>query len=260
MFGPLDQIVITPTFDFIDAESGKRQPVDLYYHTGNRSYVRIGSALDQVQRYVILNERLRNVPIEELTDTALYKYDHDYTFDQVAGIGRSQFVQRFIQKQSMQKTPVGSLSLLRLPEGVRTLIGPKSGIPAGVDPARVNAAVQRWYGEYSLPAELYAVPAGTDVAEYGRTHGGLTDRSEIFLKKGYIVVNFNIETVRNGELGKPYLQYIHAPLMNQWTGMEGFARSVVDPYGRRFTLKDGDVAFYHADLSSRNDFRPLVTH
>lgn len=260
MFGPLDQIVITPTFDFIDAESGKRQPVDLYYHTGNRSYVRIGSPLDQVQRYVILNERLRNVPIEELTDTALYKYDHDYTFDQVAGIGRSQFVQRFIQKQSMQKTPVGSLSLLRLPEGVRTLIGPKSGIPAGVDPARVNAAVQRWYGEYSLPAELYAVPAGTNVAEYGRTHGGLTDRSEIFLIKGYIVVNFNIETVRNGELGKPYLQYIQAPLMNQWTGMEGFARSVVDPYGRRFTLKDGDVAFYHADLSSRDDFRPLVTH
>lgn len=260
MFGPLDQIVITPSFDFIDAVSGKRQPVDLYYHTGNRSYVRIGSALDQVQRYVILNDRLRNVPMEELTDTALYKYDHDYTFDQIAGIGRSQFVQRFIQKQSMQKTPVGSFSLLRLPDGVRTLIGPKTGIPEGVDPARVNAAVQRWYGEYSLPAELYAVPAGTNVAEYGRTHGGLTDRSEIFLKKGYIVVNFNIETVRNGETEKPYLQYIRAPLMNQWTGMEGFARSVVDPYGRRFTLKDGDVAFYHADLSSRDDFRPLVTH
>ncbi|MNP62904.1 hypothetical protein D3C76_1582380 [compost metagenome] len=120
--------------------------------------------------------------------------------------------------------------------------------------------MQRWYGEYSLPAELYAVPAGTNVAEYGRTHGGLTDRSEIFLKKGYIVVNFNIETVRNGETDKPYLQYIRAPLMNQWTGMEGFARSVMDPYGRRFALKDGDVAFYHADLSSRDDFRPLVTH
>lgn len=260
MFGSYDQIGITPTFDFIDETNGNRQPVDLYYHTGSRSYVRIGSASDQVQRYVILNARLRNVPMEELTDTALYQYDHNYTFNQVAGIGRSQFVQRYIQKQSRQKTPVGSLSLLRLPEGVRTLIGPKTGIPSGVDPARVNAAVQRWYGEYSLPAELYAVPAGTNVAEYGRTHGGLTDRSEIFLKKGYIVVNFNIETVRDGETGKPYLQYIRAPLMNQWTGMEGFARSVIDPYGRRFLLKDGDVAFYHADLSSRDDFRPLVTH
>lgn len=260
MFGPLDQIVITPSFDFINAKDGKRQPVDLYYHTGNRSYVRIGSASDQVQRYVILNERLRNVPIEELTDTALYQYDHDYTFNQVAGIGRSQFVQWYIQKQSLQKTAVGSFSLLRLPEGVRTLIGPKTGIPSGVDPARVNAAVQRWYGEYSLPAELFAVPAGTNVAEYGRTHGGLTDRSAIFLKQGYIVVNFNIETVRSGQTGNPYLQYIRAPLMNQWTGMEGFARSVVDPYGRRYALKDGDVAFYHADLSSRDDFRPLVTH
>jgi hypothetical protein len=260
MFGPFDQIVITPSFDFIDATSGSRQPVDLYYHTGSRSYVRIGSASDQVQRYVILTERLRNVPIEELTDTALYQYDHDYNFNQVAGIGRSQFVDWFIQKHSQQKTPVGSFSQLRLPEGVRTLIGPKTGIPSGVDPARPNAAVQRWYGEYSLPAELYAVPAGTNVAEYGRTHGGLTDRSAIFLKKGYIVVNFNIETVRNGETGKPHLQYIRAPLMNQWTGMEGFTRSVIDPYGRRFTLKDGDVAFYHADLSSRDDFRPLVTH
>lgn len=260
MFSPLDQIAITPSFDFIDAASGTRQPVDLYYHTGSQSYVRIGSASDQVQRYVILNERLRNVPVEELTDTALYQYDHDYTFDQVGGIGRSQFVQWFIHKPSMQKTPVGSFSLLRLPAGVRTLIGPKTGIPFAVDPARVNAAVQRWYGEYSLPAELYAVPAGTNVAEYGRTHGGLTDRSAIFLKKGYIVVNFNIETVRNGDTGKPYLQYIRAPLMNQWAGMEGFARSVMDPYGRRYALKDGDVVFYHADLSSRDDFRPLVTH
>ncbi len=260
MFGPFDQIVITPSFDFIDATNGARQPVDLYYHTGSRSYVRIGSAADQVQRYVVLNERLRNVPIEELTDTALYQYDHAYTFNQVAGIGRSQFVQRYIQKQSQQKTPVGSFSLLRLPEGVRTLIGPKTGIPSGVDPARVNAAVQRWYGEYSLPAEVYAVPAGTNVAEYGRTYGGLTDRSAVFLKKGYIAVNFNIETVRDGETERPYLQYIRAPLMNQWTGMEGFARSVIDPYGRRFVLKDGDVVLYHADVSSRDDFRPLVTH
>ncbi|MGG6312858.1 DUF5704 domain-containing protein [Paenibacillus macerans] len=260
MYGPQDQIVITPSFYFVDAVDGKRQPADLYYHTGSRSYVRIGSPSDKVQRYVILNERLRNVPEEELTDTALFKYDHDYTFNQVAGIGRSQFVQNYINKQATQKTPIGSLSLLRLPETVRTLIGPKSGIPGGVDPARVNAAVQKWYGEYSLPAELYAVAAGTNVAEYGRTHGGLTDRSAIFLKNGYIVVNFNIETVRNGEASKPYLQYVHAPLMNQWYGMEGYARNVTDPYGRHFTLLDGDVVFYHADLSSRDDFRSLVTH
>lgn len=260
MFGPQDQIVITPSFYFIDARDGQRQPVDLYYHTGSKSYVRIGSPSDKVERYVILNERLRNVPFEELSDTALYKYDHEYTFNQVAEIGRSQFVQNYMNKTTKQKTSVGSLSLLCLPEGVRTLIGPKADIPASVDSARVNAAVQKWYGEYSLPAELYAVAAGTNVAEYGRTHGGLTDKSPIFLKNGYIAVNFNIETVQDGNADKPYLQYIDAPLMNQWYGMEGFKRSVADPYGRTFTLLDGDVVFYHADQSSRDDFRSMVTH
>lgn len=260
MFGVEDQIVITPSFYFVDGDSGARQAVDLYYHTGSRSYVRIGSPSDQVKRYVILNERLRNVPEEELRDTALYKYDHEYTFNQVAGIGRSQFMQNFMERQTMRETSIGSLSLLRLPEAVRTLIGPKTEIPSSVDPARANAAVQKWYGEYSLPAELFAVPTGTNVAEYGRTHGGLTDRSEIFLKNGYIVVNFNVETVRNGELNRPYLQYIYGPLMNQWYDMEGFARQVTDPYGRKFSLQDGDVVFYHADLSSRDDFRSMVTH
>ena len=34
-------------------------------------------------------------------------------------------------------------------------------------------AIQKWYGEYSLPAEPYVVEAGTDLAEYARTHGDL---------------------------------------------------------------------------------------
>jgi len=260
MFGTQDQIRITPTFYFISNEDGKRALVDLYYHTGHSSYVKIGSPLDEVERYVILNEWLRNVPDEELTDTALYKYDHEYTFGQIANIGRAQYVQYYKEKMTKQKTMVGRLSLLQLPANVRTLLGPKNGLPEGVDAARANASIQRWYGEYSLPAELFAVEAGTNVAEYGRTHQGLTDKSPIFLKDGYIVVNFNIETVRDGQTDKPYLQYIHAPLMNQWQQMEGFRRNITDPYDRAYTLMDGDVVFYHADQSSRDDFRSMVTH
>lgn len=260
MFGTQDQIRITPTFYFISAQDGKRTLVDLYYHTGRSSYVKIGSPMDEVERYVVLNERLRNVPDEELTDTALYKYDHEYTFGQIANIGRAQYVQYYKEKMTKQKTMIGRLSLLQLPANVRTLLGPKSNLPQGVDSARANASIQRWYGEYSLPAELFAVEEGTNVAEYGRTHQGLKDKSPIFLRDGYIVVNFNIETVRDGQTDKPYLQYIHAPLMNQWQQMEGFQRKITDPYGRTFALLDGDVVFYHADQSSRDDFQSMVTH
>lgn len=260
MFGKQDQISIKPSFYFINANNGSRTSVDLYYHTSSKSYVRIGSSRDQVERYVILNERLRNVLNEELTDTALYKYDHYYTFSHIAATGRPQFVNKYINKTTKLKTPVGSLSLLRLTESIRTFIGPKKGIPVSVAPDRVNAAIQKWYGEYSLPADLYAVKSGVNVAEYGRTHSGLSDKSPIFLKDGYIVVNFNIETVRDGEVNAPYLQYIDAQLMNQWTQMEGFSRSVRDPYGVTLTLMDGDVVLYDANRSSRDDFRSTVTH
>lgn len=260
MFGIKDEIKITPSFYFISAEDGARTPVELYYHKSGKSYVKVGSPGDEVNRYVVLNERLRNVPEEELTDTALYKYDYQYSFGQIANIGRPQFVSHYINFATKRRTAIGSLTLLRLPEGVRTFIGPKTNIPAGVDPSRANAAVQRWYGEYSLPADLYAVKAGTNVAEYGRTHRGLTDKSPIFLKNGYIVVNFNMETVREGQATDPHLQYIHGPLVNQWHQMEGFARSVQDPFGVTYRLQDGDVVLYHAGLSSRDDFRSMVTH
>lgn len=260
MFGLQDRIRITPSFYFVNSKSGQRQPVDLYYHAGNNRFVKVGSSADQLQRYVVLNDRLRNVPVQELTDTALYKYDHDYTFAQISGISRQKYIENYINKYSMQKTQVGSLSRMELNERIRTFIGPKSGIPAGVDAARANASIQKWYGEYSLPAAVYAVAKGVIPAEYGRTHQGLTDRSPIFLKDGYIVVNFNLETIREGISSQPHLQYIRAPLMNQWTQMEGFLRATQDPYGRSFPVMDGDVLFYEADQSSQDDFRSMVIH
>lgn len=260
MFGLQDAIKITPSFYFVDRESGQRQAVDLYYHAGNNLFVKVGSAGDQLQRSVILNERLRNVPVQELMDTALYKYDHDYTFAQISRISRQKYIENYINKYSKQQTQVGSLSLMKLSERIRTFIGPKSGLPGSVDRARANASIQKWYGEYSLPANVYVVAKGIIPAAYGRTHQGLTEQSPIFLKDGYIVVNFNVESIREGKDSQPHLQYIHAPLMNQWRDMEGFLRTTQDPYGRSYTVMDGDVLFYEADQSSRDDFRSMVIY
>ncbi|ANS75340.1 bacterial surface protein [Paenibacillus yonginensis] len=259
MFGALDGIRITPTFYYVPKSGGAGFPVDLYYRTNSQPFVKIGSEEDQVHRYVILNDRLRNVPEEELEDTASYKYDHDGT----GGFAtKAQYEENYIDKYTKQKTPVGGYSLLLLPEQLRTLIGPKSNLPVSVDPQRANAAIQKWYGEYSLPADPYVVQAGTHLAEYGRTHGGLDEKSPIFLKDGYIIVNFNIETIQEGNLNAPHLQYIHAPMMaqfnrSQWQ-MEGFESQVSDPFGHLFKLNQGDVVFYHADQSSRDDFSAQV--
>ncbi|MEF2964202.1 DUF5704 domain-containing protein [Paenibacillus sp. M1] len=270
MFGQLDGIRITPSF-YYAPKSGtgqngtERIPVDLYYKTNTRQFVKIGSPEDQVQRYVILNDRMRNVPTEELGDTAAYKFAK---YDIFGNLTKQQYVKQYLEKFTKQKTPVGGYSLLFMPEQLRTFIGPKKDIPESVDKLRANASIQKWYGEYSLPADPYVVEAGTNIAEYGRTHGGLDEKSPIFLKDGYIIVNFNIETIRDDNLSEPHLQYIHAPMMNlkegndkkrenQWE-MEGYPAVIRDSFGHPFKLEYGDVAFYHADKSSRDDFSSQV--
>lgn len=117
---------------------------------------------------------------------------------------------------------------------------------------------QKWYGEYSLPANVYAVDKNVNVANIGLMTR-LSEDSSVFLKNGYIIVNFDIETIRNGDLNKPYLEYVNGNVSNQWK-REGFKYNYVDPYNSNFTLKDGDVVFYHADKSANDDWNSSVTH
>lgn len=261
MFGPNDMVRITPTFYFVKKDGTGRIPVDLYYHdyTNKKYFVKVGSQDDVANQYVILDERLRNVPQQEIIDTANYIYDHYGS----SGMTRSQFVAEYL-RLAKKKVYVGRYSGLMIPYQLRTFIGPKTGLPAGVDPQRANAAIQKWYGEYYLPPAVYIVPAGTNLAEYARKNGGLTDDSPIFLKNGYLIVNFNIETIRNGKTNEPYLRYYRLPgdqypFANQWQ-MEGFRYNQTDKYGVTFQLIDGDVIFYHGNLSSYDDVRVTVPH
>lgn len=256
MYNKADGIRITPSFYFVSKDGKTRMPVDLYYHTNTERFIKIGSEKDKVQRYVILNARLRNVPEEELIGTANLKYDY---YNMANGMSRTQFIDYYVNKYTKMKSRVGSFSQLMLPEQVRTFIGPTTNIPSSVNKQRAYASIQKWYGEYSLPAAPYVVRSGTNIAEYARTHGGLDDHSPIFLKNGYIIVNFDIESIQNGDVDHPHLQYIHAPLMNQWQ-LEGFSRNIQDPFGNRFSLLDGDVVFYNADKSSKNDFSAQAPH
>lgn len=255
MFGAKDGVSVTPSFYYVKKDGTGRQPVDLYYHSGNRHFIRIGSREDTEKRFVILNERLRNVPQSELMDTAAVLFRQGVG---PHGMSADEYTRKYANSLSKKRIWVGRYDWLLLPPGVRTFIGPKSGLPGGIDSLRSNAAIQKWYGEYSIPSDVYVVPKGTNLAAYARGKR-LDEKSDVFLKNGYVIVNFNIETVRNGNIAEPHLQYIHAPLMNQWK-LEGFQGTHRTPSGIIFSLIDGDVVFYHADQSSREDFRSEVTH
>lgn len=258
LFGKEDGVRITPTFYYIRQDGTSRQEVDLYYHRGQERFIRIGSGQDIEKRYVVLNARLRNVPDMELGDTARYQYTYEWTEEERKLFTEEQAMVHFVTRTSHLQTWAGRYSWMILPSKLRTLIGPKTGLPPGVNADRANAAIQRWYGEYSLPADVYAVPKGTDLERLAR-EDMLDDKAPVFLKYGYIAVNFNLETLRNGNTQAPHLQYIQAPLMNQWR-LEGFDPNPPDLQGRRWPLKDGDVLLYHANQSSRGDFQSQVPH
>ncbi|WP_341178883.1 DUF5704 domain-containing protein [Paenibacillus sp. FSL K6-1230] len=74
MFGANDRVKILPTFYFVNKDGSGRQKVDLYYHnqTTGQKFVKIGSAQDTAQRSIILSDRLRNVPAEDISNTAKF--------------------------------------------------------------------------------------------------------------------------------------------------------------------------------------------
>ncbi|MCP3744125.1 DUF5704 domain-containing protein [Paenibacillus sp. A3M_27_13] len=258
MFSAKDGIRITPSFYWVSKDGRQREEVDLYTHSGSRKFIRLGSAEDREKRYVILNERLRNVPMEEMQDTSAYQYKHELSEAQQSQLTLERYVSLYAHRIARSKTWIGRYDWLVLPAAVRTLIGPKTDLPDGVNVDRANASIQRWYGEYSLPADVYAVTKGTDLREVSRRQE-LNEHTDIFKKTGFIVVNFNVESLRQGDTEHPHLQYINGPLLNQWQ-LEGYRREIKDPYGHIFHLQDGDVVFYHADQSSRDDFSSFVPH
>ncbi|WP_442602883.1 DUF5704 domain-containing protein [Paenibacillus sp. KN14-4R] len=262
MFRFGDSIRVTPTFYYVDKNGQNKQEVDLYYHSDDKRFIRIGSVDDVLKKYMVLDQRLRNIPASEIARSSnalweLYASLQNWKMDKATYGGA-------YADHVKEKTYIGGYNIELLPSDVRTFIG-QQAVPQGVNPYRVNAAEQQWYGEYSIPAAAYVVKKGTNIPDYG-IKNVLDEKSPIFLKNGYIIVNFNLETIQNKDLNHPHLQYIHTPAMlqtdpnrNQWT-LEGYRRSFTDPYGVTFQLQDGDVLFYHADQSSYDDFRSGGTH
>ncbi|WP_338657305.1 DUF5704 domain-containing protein (plasmid) [Sporosarcina psychrophila] len=264
MWNSNDAVRIVPSFYFVKKNGTERRPVDVYYHSDSNYFVKIGSDKDKEYREVTLNEPLRNMEKKQLADTADFTYRHpdEYGYrDIVDKTMKPTFIRDFERNYSKKKTTSGTYSWQVLNWNLRTLIGPDANlVPTNsmVPPVDVKAREQQWYGEYSLPADIYVVDQGRDIAGYGVEHR-LTKKSPIFLQDGYVIVNFNIETIDNGDTDKPRLQYHKGPLANQWK-MEGFKYNFNDPYGNNFNLIDGDVLFYHGDNSSFSDFDSNVTH
>ncbi|MGE7983786.1 DUF5704 domain-containing protein [Solibacillus sp. NPDC093137] len=262
-----DAIRIKPTFYFVNKDGSNRREVDLYYHEVTNNFVKVGSEQDKTYRQVVLNDAQRNITETELMANADYYYRHADIYDGMEELTKdyyaTSFARKYLRSFSKEEQTTGPYGWQILNWKLRTFIGPEENeVPANtmVPPSDAVASQQAWYGEYSIPSNVYAVEKGKSLSATGQSSEGLSGNNAVFLNDGYIIVNFDIESLDSGDLDNPRLQYINAPLVNQWYTMEGFKRSFVAAFGNTFTSKDGDVAYYHGDQSSQNDFNSSVTH
>ncbi|MFJ7982196.1 DUF5704 domain-containing protein [Lysinibacillus xylanilyticus] len=260
-----DAIRIKPTFYHVSKDGKRRQPVDLYYHDDSNYFIKIGSEKDKTYRTVSLNETMRNVPQNELNNNALHYYNFADRFNLKETTNQyyeTAFARYYAKHMSKEPVKTGPYGWQILNWQLRTYMGPLANqVPQNtmVPPKEIVTKEQTWYGEYSLPANLYVVPKDSNVPEAGRV-GMLNENHRLFLQDGYIIVNFDLETINESDTTNPYLSYYNAHYMSQWTDMEGFKNSFVDGFGNMFDLQEGDVIFYHADQSSLDDFKSSVTH
>ena len=135
--------------------------------------------------------------------------------------------------------------------------------------------MQTWYGIYYVPSHLHVTEQDVDVwqyaahedyrnkidAEYGtkdKTPGTLDGTEDIFLKDGYLVLNFDIYTINDG---KAHLKYYgnNDGATDQWKIQGGKTTTNVGVTGNNpgrkqisIPLKSGDVAIIDMG-NDRND-------
>ncbi|MCR4902048.1 MAG: hypothetical protein K6A23_04255 [Butyrivibrio sp.] len=97
------------------------------------------------------------------------------------------------------------------------------------DTQRFRTSMQTWYGQYHIPEDIYVVDLnkhpGFDMETYMTTASGglgITEDDEIFEKGGYLIINFDIKTYKDGNL---HMKYLGASSDGDMWTKEGFNTS-----------------------------------
>lgn len=262
MYSDIARVVIEPKFYFINAKTGTRTQVDLWYdeeiYGKNRTLVKVGSNLDLSNiKYTTIGDLNLAIPSSELKTTAEIKGEK-------------------YRNYILKKTAVFNFSKITLPWQLRTFVNTSYGngikaldsysavTAAGITENDMIKTKQNWYGEYYLPNKVHAVPTGTDVISYANKYGidYIPDSPsrgtfhDNWLTNGYIIVNFSIYTVDGN--GEKRLSYINADNYTKYghCSMWILENPPVTKKSDNFTFKfyAGDYVIYYANKRASDDY------
>lgn len=240
-----DSITIKPkTFWYVDKKNNKLQEVDLYYHSINEKYIKIGNEKDNSIINVNLSNSIRNVPVSEKTDSLrIQKSKYNYTINNNIGTF-TKIVMPMSLRMSYNNIPTYMAINLYGTSSKNTFL--QTIAKSKVTEDMVINSVGHWYGEYRLPSSTMAI-------EKGKT----ANASSNFLKDGYIIVQFDIES---NYQNWSYLSYSKPDSNTQWQ-KEGTSTSVTLPNGNEITIPGtGTAIVYEANQRANNDYESSGTH
>ena len=131
------------------------------------------------------------------------------------------------------------------------------------DTERFRTSMQTWYGQFYVPSDLFIVDLnkhpGFDMETYMETaNGGLGIKEDdpVFEKSGYIIVNFNIRTFKNG---KGHLRYQGGASGGNMWEIEGFNTAPLTGDPTPITsFEKGDVVVIDLEKSVKDKYSPGI--
>lgn len=284
-----DRIEITPNFRYVDKDGKETKDVDIWYRTKSNKYIKIGSDADKERRF--------EVSIYG-DDYAAFKYafkqeDADYTSEMAKETGYN----KSMNARGWLTTWTDSYSYgdIKLHFTQKLLAGTEKELERNLDKnigdvgfddtrtvqggfgdyylqsenyKRFRSSMQKWYGSYQIPQEIFVVDKGTDVKKWAVENGGLSTDSEIWKKydteSGYLILNFYIKSINDGA---DHLQYSADVVQraateketDQWE-TEGHKKEVTIGELEQKTIPviSGDVAIINLRRSIGDNYQPGI--
>ncbi|WP_143066312.1 DUF5704 domain-containing protein [[Clostridium] polysaccharolyticum] len=250
--GKQEYVQIKPSFYFVpEGDRRQRQEADVYYmetiEEKKHAFVKVGSELDlQNIKNRYLGNPYLSVPKEEIEEK-----------ERLTGKTENELL--------YQLSPMFTFHHLLLSAAFRTYTGknytPNGKIPDWVEEKEVAKSKQKWYGEYYLPSQTYVVPKDLDLDKMEQNYGSFNMREDFWLKRGYLMVQFDIVTIKNE---KRFLSYVNqenarSGYCNMWHN-EGFFYEKKDSDGVRWTFQDGDCFLYDLRKGAGKEYFAGGTH
>lgn len=129
------------------------------------------------------------------------------------------------------------------------------------DADAAGSSVQKWKGEFTLPQNILVVPKDFEIRRCLAQMGYLDMVDSLFIKSGYLVVQFDIYSVKNH---RNYLSYrneenISSGYACMWK-LEGAVSPKKRADGSEFMVEEGDVFLYNLSEIGKSSHKIVGTH